>query len=175
VQPRRGNGCSDQICFCCPQAVNFPAIETRVCHTNDLNTCSNGSYTLLPCGSEMHHSRTFKARPAGESESQWSVGWSASLYLLQGGACISILGSRGQLSRARAGNFPQLASSDLSKHFYDYLTLKPLSPDLVEMSECSTPDTDAAEGPLFRCWTNCWMASSLPCASPWTCAESVLA
>ena len=33
----------------------------------------------------------------------------------------------------------------------NYLTLKPPSPSLVEMSEWSTFETDAADGPLFRC------------------------
>lgn len=32
----------------------------------------------------------------------------------------------------------------------------------------STHATDDAEGPLCSCWTNAWMASSLPWASPWT-------
>jgi hypothetical protein len=61
-----------------------------------------------------------------------------------------------------------------SKSCGHYCTLNPLSPDLIEMSECSTPETDAAEGPLFRCWTNSLIASSLPCASPWTCIASAL-
>lgn len=43
-----------------------------------------------------------------------------------------------------------------------YCTLKLLSPDLVEMVECSTPETEAADGPLCRCCTNWLMASSLP-------------
>jgi hypothetical protein len=41
-------------------------------------------------------------------------------------------------------------------------TLKSLSPDLVEMSDCSTPDTLAADGPLFNCWTKLFKASALP-------------
>jgi hypothetical protein len=137
----------------------------RVWHTNEFHLV----YTLADASL-----KNSKVRPARESESHWSVGWAPSLYLLRGRACISILRNWCQLG-ARAGNSPQQASSGLSKHFYEYLTSKPLSPDLVEMSECSTPDTDAAEGPLFKCWTNCWIASSLPCASPWTCAALVLA
>jgi hypothetical protein len=43
-----------------------------------------------------------------------------------------------------------------------YWTLNPLSPDLVEMSECSMPETEAADGPLFKCWTNSLIPSSLP-------------
>jgi hypothetical protein len=54
-----------------------------------------------------------------------------------------------------------------------YCTLKPLSPDFVAMSDCSTLLTDAAEGPWFKCWTNWLRASSLPWASPATCIESI--
>jgi hypothetical protein len=35
-----------------------------------------------------------------------------------------------------------------------HLTLKLLSPLFTEMSLCSTPETDAADGPLLRYWTN---------------------
>lgn len=43
-----------------------------------------------------------------------------------------------------------------------YRTSKLLSPDLVDMSSCSTPWTVAADGPLLRCWTNSSMASEEP-------------
>jgi len=52
-----------------------------------------------------------------------------------------------------------------------YLVLKPLSPDLVEMSDCSTPVTLAADGPLWSCWTKSFNASALPWASPCTCCK----
>jgi hypothetical protein len=58
--------------------------------------------------------------------------------------------------------FPQVLAYMTHRVFQRYLTLKPLSPDLVEISECSTPVTRAAEGPSLMCSRNCLIASLLP-------------
>jgi hypothetical protein len=64
---------------------------------------------------------------------------------------------------SHGGSWSRLANGTFrSSHQTDYLTWNPFSPDLVEMSSCSTPLTLEAEGPLLRCWTNSLIASDEP-------------